>query len=89
MTESNVSLSPTEEPSTKRITQVVKRLIDFFWYLLLGTGVLLVIVTFVVGLNIPADPSERHTDIDFYLSSIIIAVDFLCILRSNWEPQKS
>lgn len=50
-----------------RLTTLVKRLIDFFWFLSIGTTLIWAIAVVIIGVNIPDNPDDRHTDINFLL----------------------
>ncbi len=56
-------MSPTAEI---RLTKLVKRFLDVIWIVLIIGAVAWPIVTLVVGLHIPQDPAERHTDVSVY-----------------------
>lgn len=51
-----------------RLTRLVKRFLDLMWYLLLFGTIAWTVTVLIVGLNIPADPAERHTDVNVFLS---------------------
>ncbi len=48
-----------------KMTLWVKRLVDALWYIAVGTLIIWPIATLIIGLNIPDNPQERHTDINF------------------------
>jgi len=71
MSQADNSNTTTATPPTiksNKLTLLVKRFLDFMWYLIIGSLILMPIVTLVVGLNIPSDPQQRHTDVNFNLS---------------------
>jgi hypothetical protein len=51
-----------------KLTLVVKKIIDVFWYLSIAVLIIWPISVLIIGLNIPDEPQNRHTDINFYLS---------------------
>jgi len=53
--------------SNMKMTNWVKRFIDALWYIALALLIIWPIATLVIGLNIPDDSQERHTDINFML----------------------
>jgi len=57
-------MSPTQQ---KKLTVLVKRFLDVLWFLFLGVAVIWPITVMVVGLSIPSDPEQRHTDLNFFL----------------------
>lgn len=54
--------------SLNGLTKLVKRFIDFLWYATIASLVVWLVMTFVIGLNIPEVEQQRHTDIDFFFS---------------------
>jgi len=57
----------------KKLTLLVKRFLDFFRYLFLALAVVWAGTVLIVGLNIPSEPEQRHSDINAYLSFKIIS----------------
>ena len=51
-----------------RLTTAVKRFLDIFWVIFFSLAVIWPIVVIVVGLHIPPDPVDRHTDVSAFLS---------------------
>lgn len=51
--------------NTFRLTAVVKRLVDFFWFFSIGVTLIWTVAVIIIGFNIPENPSDRHTDINF------------------------
>ena len=51
-----------------KLARIVKRFLDIIWYVLLFTAVVWPIAVMVIGLSMPADPAERHADIDTFLA---------------------
>ena len=51
-----------------RLTTAVKRFLDIFWVIFFSLAVIWPIVVIVVGLHIPPDPADRHTDVSAFLS---------------------
>lgn len=68
--ENNESGSGTAPRSAenKRLTFWVKRFLDVAWYFSIGGLIVWPITILVVGLSIPDEPSQRHTDIHFILN---------------------
>ena len=58
-------MSPTQQ---NKLTMLVKRFLDVFWFLFLAVAVIWPITVMVVGLSISSDPEQRHTDVDVFLS---------------------
>lgn len=58
-------MSPTQQ---NKLTIVVKRFLGVLWFLFLGVAVIWPITVIVVGLSIPSDPEQRHTDVNFYFN---------------------
>ena len=54
--------------SENRLARIVKRFLDIIWYALIFTAIVWPVAVLVVGISMPADPGERHADIDTYLS---------------------
>lgn len=63
-------MSPKQQ---NRLTSVVKRFLDLIWVLFIGLAIIWPFVVGVIGLNIPADPSDRHTDMSAFLSLRVFA----------------
>lgn len=58
-------MSPTQQ---NKLTGLVKRFLDVMRILFLAVAIIWPITVLVVGLNIPSDPEQRHTDVNFYLN---------------------
>jgi len=58
-------MSPAQQ---NKLTVLVKRFLDVLRFLFLAIAVIWPITVLVVGLNIPSDPEQRHTDVNFYLN---------------------
>ncbi len=58
----------THPPEGSRLTFFVKRLLDIAWYMSIAGLIIWPIFLLIVGLNIPEDTSQRHTDIHFMLN---------------------
>ena len=54
--------------NSHRLTILVKRFVDVLWYLGIGSLIIWPIAVLVIGLNIPSNIDERHTDINFPFS---------------------
>lgn len=65
MTDSSTTMDDKQD---MRLTHIVKKLMDIFWYLSIISIVAWSVAIFVIGLNIPDAASERHTDITFPLT---------------------
>jgi len=63
-------MSPTQQ---NRLTSAVKRFLDLIWLFFLGVAIVWPIVVVIIGMNIPTDPLERHTDISGFLSFKVFA----------------
>ncbi len=57
-------MSPTQQ---KKLTVLVKRFLDVLRVLFLGVAVIWPITVMVIGLSIPSDPEQRHTDLNYFL----------------------
>ncbi|WP_412971722.1 DUF2975 domain-containing protein [Glaciecola sp. MF2-115] len=62
MQDSNTTM---DDKQYMRLTQIVKKFMDFFWYLSILSLSAWSVAILVIGLNIPDAASERHTDITF------------------------
>jgi hypothetical protein len=51
-----------------KLTILVKRFLDVFRIIFLALAVIWPITVLVVGLNIPTDPQERHTDVNVFVN---------------------
>lgn len=71
MTDTIVSDNPNKNPSKWRLTNVVKQFLDILYALSLLGFFMMIIFTLIVGLNIPSEPSERHTDINFHFNFVV------------------
>jgi hypothetical protein len=60
--------SETRQIKANKLTMLVKHIIDVLWYLTIAVLIIWPIGVMIIGLNIPDDPQDRHTDINFYLS---------------------
>ena len=58
-------MSPTQQ---NKLTVLVKRFLDVIWFLFLTVAVIWPITVMVVGLSIPSDPGQRHTDVEVFLN---------------------
>lgn len=58
-------MSPAQQ---NKLTILVKRFLDVLWFLFLSIAVIWPITVMVVGLSIPSDPEQRHTDVNFYFN---------------------
>jgi len=58
-------VSPTQQ---NKLTVLVKRFLDLIWFLFLAIAVIWLITVLVVGLSIPSDPQQRHTDVNVFLN---------------------
>ena len=58
-------MAPTRQ---NRLTILVKRFLDVFRILFLAVAVVWPVTVLVVGLNIPSDPEQRHTDVNLLLN---------------------
>lgn len=58
-------MSPTQQ---NKLTILVKRFLDVLRILFLAVAVVWPITVMVVGLNIPSDPEQRHTDVNVLLN---------------------
>ena len=58
-------MSPAQQ---NKLTILVKRFLDLLRFLFLGVAVIWPITVMVIGLNIPADPEQRHTDVNVFLN---------------------
>ena len=67
---SDPSNSNKELATTKpyKLILSVKRFIDFVWFLNVGALIIWPIAVLVIGLSIPENPEERHTDVNFYMN---------------------
>jgi hypothetical protein len=52
----------------KKLTLLVKRFLDVIWFLFLFAAVAWPVTVMVVGLSIPSEPEQRHTDVDIFLN---------------------
>lgn len=59
------SSTTMDDKQYMRLTHIVKKLMDFFWYLSILSLTAWSIAILVIGINIPDVASERHTDITF------------------------
>jgi hypothetical protein len=50
-----------------KLARLVKRFLDLIWFILIFTAIAWPITVLVIGLNIPADPSQRTTDVNTFL----------------------
>jgi hypothetical protein len=64
-------MSPTQQ---NKLTNFVKRFLDVLRILFLAIAVIWPIIVMVVGLNIPSDPEQRHTDVSALLNFRINSV---------------
>jgi hypothetical protein len=64
-------MSPTQQ---NKLTVFVKRFLDVLRILFLAIAVIWPITVMVVGLNIPSDPEQRHTDVSALLNFRINSV---------------
>jgi hypothetical protein len=51
-----------------KLTVLVKRFLDFIWYLFLVVAVVWPLTVIIIGLSIPSEPEQRHTDINIFSS---------------------
>lgn len=51
-----------------KLTILVKRFLDVIWFLFLLVAVIWPLTVMVVGLSIPSDPAQRHTDVNVFLN---------------------
>jgi len=58
-------MSPTQQ---NKLTVLVKRFLGLMRILFLGVAVIWPVVVMVVGLDIPSDPLQRHTDVSVYVN---------------------
>ena len=58
-------MSPTQQ---NKLTILVKRFLDVLRVLFLAVAVIWPVTVMVVGLNIPSDPEQRHTDVNVLLN---------------------
>lgn len=58
-------MSPTQQ---NKLTVLVKRFLDVIRILFLAVAVIWPVTVMVVGLNIPSDPQQRHTDVNLYVN---------------------
>lgn len=58
-------MSPAQQ---NKLTVLVKRFLDLMRILFLGVAVIWPVTVMVVGLNIPSDPQQRHTDVSVYVN---------------------
>ena len=56
-------MSPTQQ---NKLTKWVKRFLDVMRMLFLAVAVVWPITVMVVGLSIPSDPQQRHTDVSVF-----------------------
>lgn len=56
-------MSPTQQ---NKLTVLVKRFLDVMRILFLAVAIIWPVTIMVVGLNIPSDPQQRHTDVTVY-----------------------
>jgi hypothetical protein len=76
-------MSPTTET---RLTKLVKRFLDVIWVVMIAGAIIWPIVTLVVGLHIPDDPAERHTDVSIYSGFIIHSASTDPVAAATDEP---
>jgi hypothetical protein len=65
-------MSPQQQ---NRLTKIVKRFLDVIWGLNLAVAVIWPIAVLIIGLNIPSDPAERHTDVSAFLRFQVNAIE--------------
>ena len=58
-------MSPSQQ---NKLTALVKRFLDVMWFLFLAVAVFWPVTVLVVGLSIPSDPEQRHTDVNVFLN---------------------
>jgi len=51
-----------------KLTILVKRFLDVIWFLFLIVAVIWPVTVMVIGLSIPSDPEQRHTDVNVFLN---------------------
>lgn len=57
----------TSKPKHLRLTRWIKNIINVVWYLNILSIILWPVAVIIIGLNIPSDPSERHTDLNLFM----------------------
>ena len=58
-------MSPKQK---NKLTVLVKCFLDVIWFISLALAVIWPITVMVIGLGIPSDPEQRHTDIHVFLN---------------------
>jgi hypothetical protein len=58
-------MSPAQQ---NKLTVLVKRFLDVIWFLFLIVAVIWPVTVMVIGLSIPSDPEQRHTDVNVFLN---------------------
>jgi hypothetical protein len=58
-------MSPVQQ---NKLTILVKRFLDVIWFLFLIVAVIWPLTVLIIGLGIPSDPEQRHTDVNVFLN---------------------
>jgi uncharacterized membrane protein len=74
MSESNeVTSTKTSSSNPPKLTVLIKRFLDLAWYVQIAGLIIWPIVILVIGLSIPDNIEERHTDVNFYLGFTVLS----------------